>query len=138
MFETINERIKHILDTLYKGNTTAMAKATNVKRTTLGSIVGTDGNSPGFDVIMKIAGIPSPRISMEWLIRGVGEMFIDEKDAIKYSVNTVNSHNENANINDTDTINRLLSMLEAKDKQMEAKESQVNTLLEIIKNIKVG
>lgn len=115
-----------------------MAKATNVKRTTLGSIVGTDGNSPGFDVIMKIAGIPSPRISMEWLIRGVGEMFIDEKDAIKYSVNTVNSHNENANINDTDTINRLLSMLEAKDKQMEAKESQVNTLLEIIKNIKVG
>ena len=138
MFETINERIKHILDTLYKGNTTAMAKATNVKRTTLGSIVGTDGNSPGFDVIMKIAGIPSPRISMEWLIRGVGEMFIDEKDAIKYRVNTVNSHNENANINDTDTINRLLSMLEAKDKQMEAKESQVNTLLEIIKNIKVG
>ena len=138
MFETINERIKHILDTLYKGNTTAMAKATNVKRTTLGSSVGTDGNSPGFDVIMKIAGIPSPRISMEWLIRGVGEMFIDEKDAIKYSVNTVNSHNENANINDTDTINRLLSMLEAKDKQMEAKESQVNTLLEIIKNIKVG
>ena len=138
MFETINERIKHILDTLYKGNTTAMAKATNVKRTTLGSIVGTDGNSPGFDVIMKIAGIPSPRISMEWLIRGVGDMFIDEKDAIKYSVNTVNSHNENANINDTDTINRLLSMLEAKDKQMEAKESQVNTLLEIIKNIKVG
>ncbi|WP_297261536.1 hypothetical protein [uncultured Prevotella sp.] len=138
MFETINERIKHILDTLYKGNTTAMAKATNVKRTTLGSIVGTDGNSPGFDVIMKIAGIPSPRISMEWLIRGVGEMFIDEKDAIKYSVNTVNSHNENANINDTDTINRLLSMLEAKDKQMGAKESQVNTLLEIIKNIKVG
>lgn len=138
MFETINERIKHILDTLYKGNTTAMAKATNVKRTTLGSIVGTDGNSPGFDVIMKIAGIPSPRVSMEWLIRGVGEMFIDEKDAIKYSVNTVNSHNENANINDTDTINRLLSMLEAKDKQMEAKENQVNTLLEIIKNIKVG
>lgn len=138
MFETINERIKHILDTLYKGNTTAMAKATNVKRTTLGSIVGTDGNSPGFDVIMKIAGITSPRISMEWLIRGVGEMFIDEKDAIKYSVNTVNSHNENANINDTDTINRLLSMLEAKDKQMEAKENQVNTLLEIIRNIKVG
>lgn len=138
MFETINERIKHILDTLYKGNTTAMAKATNVKRTTLGSIVGTDGNSPGFDVIMKIAGITSPRISMEWLIRGVGEMFIDEKDAIKYSVNTVNSHNENANINDTDTINRLLSMLETKDKQMEAKENQVNTLLEIIKNIKVG
>lgn len=138
MLETINERIKHILDTLYKGNTTAMAKATNVKRTTLGSIVGADGNSPGFDVIMKIAGITSPRISMEWLIRGVGEMFIDEKDAIKYSVNTVNSHNENANINDTDTINRLLSMLETKDKQMEAKENQVNTLLEIIKNIKVG
>lgn len=39
MLETINERIKHVLDTLYKGNVTAMAKATYIKRTTLSSIV---------------------------------------------------------------------------------------------------
>ncbi|WP_337617344.1 hypothetical protein [Prevotella sp.] len=115
-----------------------MAKGTNIKRTTINSIIGPSETSPGYDVLAKIGDISSPRISMEWLIRGVGEMFIDEKDAIKYSVNTVNSHNENANINDTDTINRLLSMLETKDKQMEAKENQVNTLLEIIRNIKVG
>lgn len=45
MFETINERIKHVLDTLYKGNVTAMSKATYIKRTTLSSIVGADGNT---------------------------------------------------------------------------------------------
>ena len=138
MFETINERIKTVIAVVYKGNVSAMAKGTNIKRSTINSIIGPSETSPGYDVLAKIGDISSPRISMEWLIRGVGEMFIDEKDAIKYSVNTVNSHNENANINDTDTINRLLSMLETKDKQMEAKENQVNTLLEIIKNIKVG
>ena len=86
MFETINERIKHILDTLYKGNVTAMSKATYIKRTTLSSIVGVDGNTPGSDVIMKIAEITSHRVSMEWLIRGVGNMLLDEKDSIKYEV----------------------------------------------------
>ena len=79
MLETINERIKHVLDTLYKGNVTAMAKATYIKRTTLSSIVGADGNTPGFDVIMKIAEITSHPISMEWLIRGSGDMFLGEK-----------------------------------------------------------
>jgi hypothetical protein len=73
-------------------------------------------------------------IAADWLLRGSGDMY--RRGII--GANTVNSHNENANINDTDTINRLLSMLETKDKQMEAKENQVNTLLEIIKNIKVG
>ena len=49
MLETINERIKHVLDTLYKGNVTAMAKATYIKRTTLrchGSNSQTPDNQP--------------------------------------------------------------------------------------------
>ena len=83
MLETINERIKHVLDTLYKGNVTAMAKATYIKRTTLSSIVGADGNTPGFDVIMKIAEITSHPISMEWLIRGSGDMFLGEKETTR-------------------------------------------------------
>ena len=137
MFETINERIKHVLDTLYKGNVTAMSKATYIKRTTLSSIVGADGNTPGFDVIMKIAEISSHRISMEWLIRGTGDMFLDEKDSIKYQINSGSNIN-NSPVNDTDTLNRLLALVEAKDSQIEQKDKQINTLLSIIQNNKVG
>lgn len=138
MFETINERIKHILDTLYKGNVTAMSKATYIKRTTLSSIVGVDGNTPGSDVIMKIAEITSYRISMEWLIRGVGNMFLDEKDSIKYEVIGDSNVNHSKVVNGTDTINRLLDLIDTKDKQIEEKDKQINSLLEILKNIKVG
>lgn len=40
MFATINQRIKAVLDTVYGGNVTAMAKGTYIKRTTINSIVG--------------------------------------------------------------------------------------------------
>ena len=129
MLETINERIKHILDTLYNGNVTAMSKATYIKRTTLSSIVRDDGNTPGFDVIEKIAGITSHCISMEWLIRGKGDIYLINKETAPLVDNSGsnNSIHDVSNIkNDGDTINRLLSIVEQKDKQ-------INTLLEIIK-----
>ena len=75
MFATINQRIKAVLDTIYGGNVTAMAKGTYIKRTTINSIVGPSETSPGFDVIAKIGEISSPRISMEWLVRCVCDMF---------------------------------------------------------------
>lgn len=129
MLETINERIKHILDTLYKGNVTAMSKATYIKRTTLSSIVRDDGNTPGFEVIEKIADISSHRISMEWLIRGKGDVYIVENETAPL----VDNRGSNNRIHDVsnvsnggDTVARLLSIVEQKDKQ-------INTLLEIIK-----
>lgn len=133
MLETINERIKHVLDTLYKGNVTAMAKATYIKRTTLSSIVGADGNTPGFDVIMKIAEITSHPISMEWLIRGSGDMFLGEKETTPLVDNSGSNNriHDVSNINNGDTINRLLSIIEQKDKQ-------INILLSIIQNSKAG
>ena len=133
MLETINERIKLVLDTLYKGNVTAMAKATYIKRTTLSSIVGADGNTPGFDVIMKIAEITSHPISMEWLIRGSGDMFLGKKETTPLVDNSGSNNriHDVCNINNGDTINRLLSIVEQKDKQ-------INTLLSIIQYSKVG
>lgn len=136
MFATINQRIKAVLDTVYGGNVTAMAKGTYIKRTTINSIVGPSETSPGFDVIAKIGEISSPRISMEWLVRGVGDMFLDEKDSIKYQINS--GSNINSPVNDTDTLNRLLALVEAKDSQIEQKDKQINTLLSIIQNNKVG
>ena len=137
MFATINQRIKAVLDTVYGGNVTAMAKGTYIKRTTINSIVGPSETSPGVDVIAKIGEISSPRISMEWLVRGVGDMFLDEKDSIKYQINSGSNIN-NSPVNDTDTLNRLLALVEAKDSQIEQKDKQINTLLSIIQNNKVG
>lgn len=110
-----------------------MAKGTFIKRTTINSIVGPSETTPGFDVIAKIGEISSPRISMEWLIRGVGEMFLDEKDSIKYQINSGSNIN-NSPVNDSDTLNRLLGLVESKDKQIEEKDKQINALLDIIKN----
>lgn len=75
MNTTINERIKEVLAVVYKGNISAMAKDTGIKRTTLSSIVGATNATPGYDVLARIGDISSTEISMEWLIRGTGEMF---------------------------------------------------------------
>jgi hypothetical protein len=63
--------------------------------------------------------------TFEWLKYGEGEMFPagSPKNAA-----TINSNNENSNINDSDTINRLLALLEEKDKQ-------INQLLQVISNL---
>ena len=127
MFTTINQRIKAVLDTVYGGNVTAMAKGTYIKRTTINSIVGPSETSPGFDVIAKI----------EWLVRGVGDMFLDEKDSIRYQINS-GSNITNSPVNDSDTLNRLLALVEAKDSQIEQKDKQINILLNILQNSKVG
>lgn len=76
MFETINQRVKAVLDTAYHGNVTAMAKGSCIKRTTINSIVGPNETTPGRgpDVIAKIGEISPPRISMEWPVRGTGDM----------------------------------------------------------------
>ncbi|WP_308223801.1 hypothetical protein [uncultured Prevotella sp.] len=137
MFTTINQRINAILDTVYGGNVTAMEKGAYIPRTTISSIVGSSKTSPGFNVIAKIGEISSPRISMEWLIRGVGDMFLDEKDSIKYQINS-GSNITNSPVNDSDTLNRLLALVEAKDSQIEQKDKQINTLLNILQNSKVG
>jgi len=125
LYQTINERIKAILDTYYSGNTTAMAKATYIKRTTLNSITGADEVSPRYEVLKNIAELSSPKISMEWLIRGVGDMELRDDD--KSIVIRKNSDNRNTSINDGDTINRLLALLEEKDKQ-------INKLIDKISN----
>ena len=137
MFATINQRINAILDTVYGGNVTAMEKGAYIPRTTINSIVGSSKTSPGFNVIAKIGEISSPRISMEWLVRGVGDMFLDEKDSIRYQINS-GSNITNSPVNDSDTLNRLLALVEAKDSQIEQKDKQINTLLSILQNNKVG
>lgn len=114
METNINERIKAVLDTVFRGNVSAMAKRTFIKRTTISSIVGADQVTPGFEVVAKIADMSSPSISMEWLVRGKGPMILEDSAST-----SINSHNENTNINDGSTIDRLLGIIETKDKQID-------------------
>ena len=62
-----------------------------------------------------------PSVSAEWLMRGVGSMFAADGRVGGENI----ANNSNSQINAGDTINRLVSLLEEKDKQ-------INQLLQIL------
>ena len=62
-----------------------------------------------------------PSVSAEWLMRGVGSMFAVDGRVVGENI----ANNNNSQINAGDTINRLVSLLEEKDKQ-------INQLLQIL------
>lgn len=88
MQATVNERIRHIANTVYSGNITAMAKATLISRTTINSIIGEKEVYPGYEVIRRIAEISSIDISLDWLITGKGEMLKSEQPTPMVSYST--------------------------------------------------
>lgn len=69
----ICSRIKEILDKAFNGDITKMAMATYIKKTQITRLISGD-EQPDYDVIGKIAEMSSPKISVEWLITGEGEM----------------------------------------------------------------
>ena len=62
-----------------------------------------------------------PSVSAEWLMRGVGSMFAADGHVGGENI----ANNNNSQINAGDTINRLVSLLEEKDKH-------INQLLQIL------
>lgn len=114
MYTTVNERFRMIAEKLYNGNITAMAKATYISRTTINSIIGEKEVAPGYEVIRKIAEISSPKISLDWLITGAGEMLVDttrQDKNISVAQNNTNS-NIGSPVNDSAVIIKLLAQLE--------------------------
>lgn len=69
----ICSRIKEILDKAFNGDITKMAMASYIKKTQITRLISGD-EQPDYDVIGKIAEMSSPKISVEWLITGEGEM----------------------------------------------------------------
>ncbi|MDY4217922.1 MAG: hypothetical protein SOX84_03975 [Prevotella sp.] len=57
-------------------------------------------------------------VSAEWLLRGKGDMFLDEKDTILYNSGINGDNNANNTVNDSDMLSRLVGLVEAKDKQI--------------------
>lgn len=72
---SINDRIKLISEELFNGNTSAMARTTGIKQSTLRDIIGERQSSPSYDTIRGIVDSASLNISTEWLLRGIGEMY---------------------------------------------------------------
>lgn len=117
---TIRDRIKLIIIKTSL-NDNAFAKRIGVTQSVIASMFKRE-TEPSAKVIVNILH-SFPEISAEWLLRGLGPMLLSDSREVR----SENSNNKNTNINDSQTMSKLLSMLEEKDKQ-------INKLLEIIKN----
>lgn len=79
---TINERIKKIIDVLYKGNATAFARIVNFGPSTIHSIIGKKQSIPTFTVISSIyEALSKEGLSAHWLLTGEGDMTDEPKEA---------------------------------------------------------
>lgn len=71
--ETINNRIKLIVDELFDGNVSAFCRRVGVKQPTINTILGTRQSKPSYDIINAIA-LSGLGVSLAWLVTGSGEM----------------------------------------------------------------
>lgn len=119
---TINERIKKIIDVLYKGNVTAFANSVGFGASTIHAIVGARKSEPSFSVLSKIyTSVYELGVSAHWLLTGEGDMIDADMvvlkggdDDIKYLLQ------KGANLADKDLMDKLVEKLE--DEIMRLKE----------------
>ena len=75
---SINERVAHIIEQFFEGNTTQRAKSVFVKQSTLRDIVGDRQSAPSFETMKQIVANEALGISPAWLLTGEGEMLREE------------------------------------------------------------
>lgn len=88
----INERFKVIINSIYKGNQSAFAKAIGVTPTVIANVVGSRQGKPSFDVISKICA--NANISADWLLTGKGSMLKNESPAGKQNASNTTVSND--------------------------------------------
>lgn len=74
---TVNSRIKFVIDKLYNGNISLFCRVAEVKQPTLNTIVGERQSKPSFDILNAIA-LNIKDVNLKWLITGLGNPFLDE------------------------------------------------------------
>lgn len=79
MEQSINQRVKQICDYYFSGNTSAMAREVLVKQSTIRDIIGTKQSKPSFETLKAIVDCPSIKVSADWLLQGVGNVFDKSK-----------------------------------------------------------
>ena len=108
----VKKRLRFALEA-YNENPTSLAKKYGVNQKTLNNQINSD-TSISLSTILLIAQA-IPEISLEWLLRGRGEMSLK-------SAAVVNSHNINSKVNsDNNTLPEsfVRDMLAEKDKQIQ-------------------
>lgn len=100
-----------------------MSRKLEVDPGTFGNILNGKRGIPA-ELLIKFLQV-YPSVSAEWLMRGIGEMDATGKDGVVVSGNSVGGIGTFSNINAGDTINRLVALLEEKDKQ-------INQLLQLL------
>jgi hypothetical protein len=73
MEQTVNERIKILVDQLASGNKSSFARSIGISNQSLGEIIGGRQSAPSFAALQKIF-MSFPQVRMEWLILGSGSM----------------------------------------------------------------
>lgn len=76
--DSINFRIKFLIDSLYNGNISLFCRSVGIKQPTLNTIVGERQSKPSFDILYAIASNVAS-LNVDWLITGEGEAFSDKK-----------------------------------------------------------
>lgn len=70
---TINDRLRHIIDALFDGNKTQFAKTIDIPPTSISNYVGGQrASKPSSDMLERI--VKEINISSDWLLTGEGEM----------------------------------------------------------------
>lgn len=78
----INERIRKILNTKFRGNVSEMARQCGIPQPTLNNIVGNRMSRPSFENIERLIN-SDETINARWLITGKGTMLKIEKEPIE-------------------------------------------------------
>lgn len=102
-----------------------MSRQLDVDPGTFGNILNGKRGIPA-ELLIKFLQV-YPSVSAEWLLRGTGDMCLGKKESAPLVDNSGSNNriHDVSNINNGDTINRLLSIVEQKDKQ-------INQLLQLL------
>lgn len=100
--DTVNERIKEIVDEYFNGNVSEFERTSNIKPSTIKNIIGGRKTKPSYDILENILR-NNVQISAEWLITGMGEknktdiqfihhpksadILVESQDIILYDIN---------------------------------------------------
>lgn len=76
--ETINERIKYIIDQYYNGTVSNFAKEVGVTQSTMSQIVSRNKNNPTAATVEKILNASAVNISPNWLVTGRGSILLNQ------------------------------------------------------------
>lgn len=137
MQNTVNERLKFLIDTLESGVPARFAKKLGVAASVIGNYMpgSSREGEPSFSVLQKLA-IAYPQINTDWLVNNKGEPFKQDKESNTNSGNRISggisafgNHNQAGGTDLQAEVNRLLAENELLKRSLKDKE----TIIELMK-----